>query len=107
MTAAREIVLYDTTLRDGMQREGLSVSVEEKIRIARRLSDLGIHVIEGGFLGSNPKDEDFFRRLEGEPLGNAVVAAFGMTRGRGAKVNADPKLRALARSWVPMVTIVG
>ncbi len=59
---ARPLVLYDTTLRDGMQREGLSVSVDEKVRIAVRIADLGVHVIEGGFPGSNPKDEEFFRR---------------------------------------------
>jgi 2-isopropylmalate synthase len=60
----RDIVLYDTTLRDGMQREGMSVSVDEKIRIAKRLASLGIHIIEAGFPGSNPKDAELFRRME-------------------------------------------
>ncbi len=69
MSTPADILLYDTTLRDGMQREGLSVSVDEKVRIALRIADLGIHVIEGGFPGSNPKDEEFFRRMEKEPLG--------------------------------------
>ncbi len=107
MNRPRDIVLYDTTLRDGMQREGLSVSVEEKIRIARRLADLGIHVIEGGFPGSNPKDEEFFRRLEREHLGDTTIAAFGMTRAKGETAERDPKLRVLAESWAPMATIVG
>ncbi len=107
MTTRRDIVLYDTTLRDGMQREGLSVSVEEKVRIARRLADLGIHIIEGGFPGSNPKDEEFFRRLEKEPLGESTVAAFGVTRSKGKKAENDAKLRVLAESWAPMATIVG
>lgn len=107
MEPARPLVLYDTTLRDGMQREGLSVSVDEKIRIAVRIADLGIHVIEGGFPGSNPKDEEFFRRLEHEPLGETVVAAFGMTRGRGVAAEDDPQLRVLLDCWAPVVTVVG
>ena len=68
MAPARPLMLYDTTLRDGMQREGLSVSVDEKVRIAVRIAELGVHVIEGGFPGSNPKDEEFFRKLENEKL---------------------------------------
>lgn len=103
-----EVIIYDTTLRDGMQREGLSVSVDEKIRIAIRLAELGIHVIEGGFPGSNPKDEEFFKRMENERLpGRAVMAAFGMTRGKGVSADKDPVLRILADSWVPVTTIVG
>lgn len=82
MTPARPLLLYDTTLRDGMQREGMSVSVDEKVRIAVRVADLGIRIIEGGFPGSNPKDEEFFGKLQREPLGAAEVAAFGMTRGK-------------------------
>jgi 2-isopropylmalate synthase len=104
---ARSVLLYDTTLRDGMQREGMSVSVDEKIRIARRLADLGIHIIEGGFLGSNPKDEEFFRRMEKESLGPAVIAAFGMTRARGVRADRDGRLCAMAESWVAVATIVG
>lgn len=104
----RDVVLYDTTLRDGMQREGLSVSVDEKTRIAGRLAEMGIHVIEGGFPGSNPKDEEFFRRMADERLaGGARLAAFGMTRGRGVAAEKDPVLRVLADSWVPVTTIVG
>jgi len=107
MTSARPILLYDTTLRDGMQREGMSVSVDEKVRIAIRIADLGVHVIEGGFPGSNPKDEEFFRKLEKEPLGSAVVAAFGTTRGRGVGAGADAGLRVLADCWAPVAALVG
>jgi 2-isopropylmalate synthase len=107
MTSARPILLYDTTLRDGMQREGMSVSVDEKVRIAARIADLGVHVIEGGFPGSNPKDEEFFRKLEKEPLGTTVVAAFGTTRGAGVRADADAKLRVLADCWAPVAALVG
>jgi 2-isopropylmalate synthase len=104
---ARPLVLYDTTLRDGMQREGLSVSVDEKVRIAARVADLGLQVIEGGFPGSNPKDEEFFRKLQRVPLGDAVVAAFGMTRGRGVTADDDEQLRVLAGCWAPVAAVVG
>jgi 2-isopropylmalate synthase len=104
---ARPVVLYDTTLRDGMQREGLSVSVDEKVRIAVRVADLGVHVIEGGFPGSNPKDQEFFRRLQREDLGSTVVAAFGMTRGKGIAAGKDRQLRVLADCWAPVVAVVG
>ena len=107
MTSAPPILLYDTTLRDGMQREGMSVSVDEKVRIAGRIADLGVHVIEGGFPGSNPKDEEFFRKLEQEPLGGALVAAFGTTRGAGVRADADAKLRVLADCWAPVAALVG
>jgi 2-isopropylmalate synthase len=107
VTPVRPVVLYDTTLRDGMQREGMSVSVDEKVRIAVRVADLGVHVIEGGFPGSNPKDEAFFRKLEREALGDAVVAAFGMTRGAGIAAEADAQLRALAECWAPVAALVG
>src|SRR2546429_6330604 len=81
--------LYDTTLRDGTQREGLWLSVDDKVKIARRLDDLGIHYLEGGWPGSNPKDAEFFRRIRQERLGHAKEAAFGMTRrGHGRRENA-------------------
>jgi 2-isopropylmalate synthase len=107
MTSNRSALLYDTTLRDGMQREGMSVSVDEKLRMAVRIAELGVHVIEGGFPGSNPKDEEFFRRLQREPLGDAVVAAFGTTRGRGVRADADTKLQVLANCWAPVAALVG
>jgi 2-isopropylmalate synthase len=104
---SRPVLLYDTTLRDGMQREGLSVSVDEKVRIAVRVADLGVHIIEGGFPGSNPKDEEFFRKLEGQALGGTLVAAFGMTRAKGVKAEKDANLRSLAECWAPVSCIVG
>jgi 2-isopropylmalate synthase len=107
VASARPLILYDTTLRDGMQREGLSVSVDEKVRIAVRIADLGVQVIEGGFPGSNPKDEEFFRKLQREDLGQAVAAVFGMTRGRGTTAEADPQLRVLAECWPPIAAVVG
>jgi len=107
MKATRPLLLYDTTLRDGMQREGMSVSVDEKVRIAARVADIGVHVIEGGFLGSNPKDQEFFRKLERQRLGGAVVAAFGVTRGRGVTAEKDSQMRALADCWAPVAAIVG
>ncbi|MCE5254822.1 MAG: citramalate synthase [Actinomycetia bacterium] len=107
MTPARPLILYDTTLRDGMQREGMSVSVDEKLRIAVRVADLGVKVIEGGFPGSNPKDEEFFRKLQRQALGDAEVAVFGMTRGRGATADNDRQLRVLADCWAPIATVVG
>ena len=107
MKEAPPLLLYDTTLRDGMQREGMSVSVDEKVRIAVRIADIGVHVIEGGFPGSNPKDQEFFRELERQRLGGAVVAAFGMTRGRGISAGEDTQLRALAECWAPIAAVVG
>src|SRR5690348_10211163 len=81
--ATMELLLYDTTLRDGTQREGLSLSVDDKLKIARRLDAFGIDYLEGGWPGSNPKDAEFFRRIRKEPLAHARVAAFGMTRRAG------------------------
>lgn len=107
MSRSSDIVLYDTTLRDGMQREGLSVSVDEKIRIAQRLAAIGIHVIEGGFPGSNPKDAEFFSRMATVDLGATKVSAFGMTRARGVAAADDPVVRTLAESWAPISCVVG
>src|SRR6185295_2464157 len=99
--------LYDTTLRDGTQREGLSLSVEDKLKIARALDRLGVSYIEGGWPGSNPKDADFFRRSREVPLATARVAAFGSTRRAGLRCEDDPSLRALADAETPVVTLVG
>ena len=99
--------LYDTTLRDGTQREGLSLSVDDKVKIARRLDDLGIHYLEGGWPGSNPKDAEFFRRIRKEPLGHAKIAAFGMTRRANGRCEDDPNLTALLQAETPVVTLVG
>lgn len=99
--------LYDTTLRDGMQQEGLSVSVDEKVRLALKLDELGIGFIEGGFPASNPKEEEFFRRMRGERLTNAELVAFGMTRRKGVRAEDDQNLRVLAEAFTPAVAIVG
>jgi 2-isopropylmalate synthase len=106
-TTPAAVQLYDTTLRDGMQQEGMSVSVDEKVRIALRLDELGMHFIEGGFPASNPKEVEFFRRMERERLANAQLAAFGMTRRKGVAVDEDPNLRILAEGSAPVVAVVG
>jgi 2-isopropylmalate synthase len=100
------IVVYDTTLRDGMQGEGMSLSVEEKLRVAHLLDDLGVHMIEAGFPASNPKEAELFTLLERERL-RGQVAAFGTTRRRDARADEDPALRALAESFAPVCTLVG
>lgn len=105
MTA--RIELYDTTLRDGTQMEGISLSVEDKLKIARKLDELGIHYIEGGYPGSNPKDVEFFARIGELRLKNARLAAFGSTRRAGGEADSDPNLKALIEARTPVVTIVG
>jgi len=99
--------LYDTTLRDGTQREGLSLSVDDKIRIARALDALGVHYVEGGWPGSNPKDAEFFRRMRQAPLARARLAAFGSTRRAGTRCQDDANLEALLEAGTPVVTLVG
>src|SRR5256886_13866728 len=107
MEAAMSLRLYDTTLRAGTQREGLSLSVDDKLKIARRLDELGIQYIEGGWPGSNPKDAEFFRRVRQEPMRRAKVAAFGMTRRAGQRCEDDANLAALLEAETPVVTLVG
>jgi 2-isopropylmalate synthase len=102
-----KIELYDTTLRDGMQGEGMSLSAQEKLRVAHRLDELGIDLIEAGFPSSNPKELELFELLESESLAHAQVAAFGMTRRRGIDAEADPALRVLADCFAPVCTLVG
>ena len=104
---ARLIRIYDTTLRDGTQGEGISFSMEDKVRLAQRLDALGVHYIEGGWPGSNPKDMRFFRRILDVPLKHARVAAFGATRRAGVTAEADPSLQALVEARTPVVTIFG
>ena len=101
------IVLYDTTLRDGTQRQGISLSLDDKLKIAQRLDQFGVHIIEGGWPGSNPKDADFFRRVRGLGLKQAQIAAFGSTRRKDASVEEDANLRALLEAETPVVTLVG
>jgi 2-isopropylmalate synthase len=105
MTTA--IQLYDTTLRDGMQGEGMSLSAEEKLRVAHRLDALGVHLIEAGFPTSNPKELELFELLARERFATAEIAAFGMTRRRDLRAEDDPALRVLADCFAPVVTLVG
>ncbi len=101
------IELYDTTLRDGAQGEGVNFSLEDKVLIARRLDEMGLDYIEGGYPLSNPKDTQFFERLVAEPLTRSKVCAFGMTRRKGVKPADDPGMKALLASQAPVITIVG
>jgi 2-isopropylmalate synthase len=103
----RRIQLYDTTLRDGTQAEDISFTVEDKLRIAERLDDLGVHYIEGGWPGSNPRDEEFFRAVKRLGLRHARVAAFGSTRRAGVRASEDRNLLLCVRAETPVVTIVG
>jgi 2-isopropylmalate synthase len=102
-----QVQLYDTTLRDGMQGEGMSLSAEEKLRLAAKLDDLGIHLIEAGFPSSNPKELELFGLLAAERFSTAQIAAFGMTRRRGVPAHDDPALRTLADCFAPACTLVG
>jgi 2-isopropylmalate synthase len=99
--------VYDTTLRDGAQQEGLNLTVADKLTIARHLDELGVGFIEGGWPGANPKDTEFFRRARSElDLRHAQLAAFGATRRPGAKAADDPLVAALRESGAPIVTLV-
>ena len=104
---ADQVLLYDTTLRDGMQGEGMSLSVGEKVRVAHALDSLGVHVIEAGFPASNPKEEALFDLLSRETFETSEIAAFGMTRRRDTDAAEDPALRVLAESFAPICTLVG
>jgi 2-isopropylmalate synthase len=99
--------IYDTTLRDGSQQEGLSLSVDDKLRVAQQLDHLGVHYIEGGYPGANPKDEEFFRRAPDElGLATSTLVAFGSTRRPGARADTDPALRQLVEAGTGVVCIV-
>jgi 2-isopropylmalate synthase len=101
------IELYDATLRDGMQGQGMTLSAHEKLRVAHRLDELGVHLIEAGFPASNPKELELFELLAGETFDHAHIAAFGMTRRRGVRPEEDEGLRILAGCFAPVCTIVG
>jgi 2-isopropylmalate synthase len=101
------IQIYDTTLRDGTQREGISLSCEDKLRIARRLDELGVTFIEGGWPGSNPKDAEFFERARDVPWRRALVCAFGSTCRVGGGPEDDANIKALLDSGAPVCTVVG
>ncbi len=102
-----QVTLYDTTLRDGMQGEGMSLSAEERLRVAHALDALGVHLIEAGFPSSNPKEDALFALLSRERFSHAEVVAFGMTRRRDARAEDDPALRLLADCFAPVCTLVG
>lgn len=100
------VFIYDTTLRDGCQAAGISLSLHDKLKIARRLDELGIDYIEGGWPGSNPKDAQFFEALLAAPLRQAKVTAFGSTRRAGGRVDDDVNLRLLIEAGTPAVALV-
>lgn len=103
----RDIAIYDTTLRDGSQGEGISFSLQDKLTIAARLSEFGIDYIEGGYPLSNEKDVEFFHRVRSMNLGSSRVCAFGMTRRRGMKAADDPGMKAMVAAQTPVCTVVG
>ena len=107
LTEERAVKVYDVTLRDGTQGENISFSVEDKIRIAEKLDDLGVHYIEGGWPGSNERDEGFFREAKKLKLTNSRIAAFGSTRRVKNSCEGDVNIQALLQAETPVVTIVG
>ena len=102
-----EVEIYDTTLRDGSQGEGINFSVMDKLRIAEKLDAFGIPYIEGGFPGSNPRDMEFFQQARRRKYKNAKLAAFSMTRRKGVPVEKDEQMRRLLEAQTPVITIVG
>src|SRR5260370_1011771 len=101
------IQIYDTTLRDGSQGEGVNFSLQDKLLITRRLDELGVDFIEGGYPLSNPKDFEYFQEVRKLPLKHARIAAFGMTRRKGISAAEDTGMKALVDSQAPIITIVG
>src|SRR3990172_10929096 len=102
-----KIQIYDTTLRDGTQRTDISLSAQDKLNIARRLDDLGVDFIEGGWPGSNPKDVDFFQKASQVEGMHARIAAFGATCAVDKTPDQDANIRALIDSHAPYCTVVG
>jgi 2-isopropylmalate synthase len=101
------VAIYDTTLRDGTQREGISLSVADKLRVTELLDNLGVAYIEGGWPGSNPKDVAYFDEVKKLSLKNARISAFGSTRRKNGSTEDDPNIRALVDADTPVVTVVG
>src|SRR3990170_6837947 len=102
-----DVEIYDTTLRDGSQGEGINFSTADKLRIAERLDSFGVHYIEGGWPGSNPKDIEFFDEARRRTFRTAKLAAFGSTRRKGVKTSDDDQVRLLIEAETPVVTIFG
>ena len=107
MVMKPDVEIYDTTLRDGTQCEGITLTVGDKLRIAHRLDAIGIPLIEGGWPGSNPKDAELFQRARDESWKQASLCAFGSTRRAGLTVDEDPQLRALLDSGAKVCTLFG
>lgn len=103
----RKIELYDTTLRDGSQSEDISFSLEDKMRVLAKLDEFGIHYIEGGWPGANPKDVEFFKKAQKFKLRNSSLVAFGATHRASLQVSKDPSIKALLAAKTPVVTIFG
>ena len=103
----KQIQIYDTTLRDGSQGEGVSFSLVDKIQITRRLDEMGVEYIEGGYPLSNEKDAEYFRRVRELNLTHSKVTAFGMTRRRGVEAKDDPGMQALIAAQTEVITTVG
>ena len=101
------VEIYDTTLRDGTQGEGVSFSVEDKLRVAEKLDAFGVHYIEGGWPGSNPKDIEFFKEASKRQWKNSQIAAFGSTRRKKIAAKDDPQVKLLIDAKTPVVTIFG
>ncbi len=106
-TADQPVILYDTTLRDGTQGENITLSLADKLRVARMLDEYGFPFIEGGWPGSNPKDIEFFAAARTLTWQSAKLAAFGSTRHRSNGPGDDPNLRELVAAETPVVTIFG
>src|SRR5215831_4087328 len=102
-----EVEIYDTTLRDGSQGEGINFSVADKLRIAEKLDAFGVHYIEGGWPGSNPKDIEFFADAAKRTWKRAKLAAFGSTRRKSVAVEKDQQVQLLIEAKTPVVTIFG
>lgn len=102
-----KVQIYDTTLRDGAQMEGISLSLDDKLKITELLDDLGVDFIEGGWPGANPKDEEFFKKASHLTLKNAKLVAFGSTRRANSKVQSDPVINSLLKAKTEYITIVG
>lgn len=102
-----KVQIYDTTLRDGAQMEGISLSVDDKLKITKLLDELGVDFIEGGWPGSNPKDVEFFKKVKDLDLKNSKIVAFGSTRRANSRASSDPVLNALLQAQTEYITIVG
>ena len=103
----KAVKIYDTTLRDGSQAEDISFSLEDKIRIALKLDDMGVHYLEGGWPGSNPKDLQFFKEIKHYSLSHATIVCFGSTAKKFSAVENDQNIKSLLKAKTKAVTIFG